>query len=198
MKKNERVAKVTGVVYLVFNALLLLLQMVFFTLKIAGVISWSWWAVFSPVFCFFGLPAAVILVAFIVLLPKAVIEEERRSKRVDAEAAMYGMERRPGESTGDLKKRIVRRNMIAGNYSRRFIKNAILDAFPSVGSCQIIVDNQANSVVLIPRNTDLPEGTHRFTDNTLEKIAEYAAQYIPVNYTITAINAEDVKHDTEE
>ena len=102
---------------------------------------------------------------------------------VDAEAKKYGMKRQLGESTNDLKKRIIRRNMIVGNYTAKDVKQIILDTFPEVGSCQIFTRNE--KVLLLVRGVNAI-----FSDNDLRKIAKTAAKYIPKNYTITAQNAE--------
>lgn len=190
LKLSKKASSAIGCLWLVADAILIILQIVFLTMKISGAVSWSWWATLIPVFCLAGLPIAVLMVAVIVLAPKAIIEDRRRSRHVEAEAKKYGMERNPGESTGELKKRIVQRNMIAGNYSRKDIKDEILRAFPNVGSCQILINNQTNEIVLIPRSAEVEIGDAAFTDDELREIAEFAAQYIPIKYRITARNAE--------
>lgn len=189
MKLSKRAASAIGCLWLVATALLIILQIVFMTMKLSGSVSWSWWTTLIPIFSAIGLPLAIIVIAVIVLAPKVLIEDRRRRKRVEAEAKKYGMERQPGESTGDLKKRIVRRNMIAGNYSRKEIKDEILRAFPNVGSCQFLINNQTNEIVLIPRSAETEIGVAAFTDDELREIAEFAAQYIPPTYTIKATNA---------
>ena len=155
-------------------------------MKLAGSVSWSWWATLIPIFCVFGLPLAIIVIAVIILAPKVLIEDRRRRKRVEAEAKKYGMEKKPGESTGDLKKRIVQRNMITGNYSRKDIKDAVIEAFPELGSCQFFTDNQNDVIVMIPRRSDDED----LTDVELKEVAEFAAQFIPVKYKLTVKNAE--------
>lgn len=194
MKLSKKAATAIGSIWLIASNLLILMQIVFLTMKCTGTVDWSWWATLIPLFCMAGLPIVTIVIVIICLLPKALIEERNRTKRVEAEAKLYGMERRPGESTGDLKKRIIRRNMIAGNYSRKDIKDAILEAFPNCGSCQIRVNPYSHEIVLIPRKVGA--GVVIFSDHELREIAEFAAQYIPVEYKITAINAE-VQRDGE-
>ena len=189
MKLSKRASNAIGCIWLVAEFLMLLLQVIFLTLKISGTVSWSWWMTLSPIFCVFGLPIAIVVIAVIVLAPKDMIEERQRRKRVEAEAKRYGMQRKPGESVGDLKKRIVQRNMISGNYTRKDIKDEILRAFPNVGSCQISIDNLTNEIVLIPRSAETEIGAATFTDDELREIAELAAQYIPMRYTIIAKNA---------
>ena len=44
-----------------------LLAIVFITLKLCGVINWSWWWVLSPLWGPLALLAAVLLVAFLVI-----------------------------------------------------------------------------------------------------------------------------------
>lgn len=206
MKLSKRATNAIALVVFFAELFLHILQVVFLTMKFTGAVSWSWWTTLTPLFCVVGLPIAIVVIAVIVLAPKVMIEEVKRRKRVEAEAEKYGMERKPGESTGDLKKRIVRRNMIEGNYSRKNIKDEILEAFPNVGSCQIFVNNQTNEIVLIPHPTDesaewnetlLKWQTTNFTDDELGEIAKFAAQYIPDKYKITARNVETKERDED-
>lgn len=192
LKLSKKASSAIGCLWIAADLLLIILQIVFLTMKISGAVSWSWWATLIPVFCIIVLPIAVVMIAVIVLAPKAIIEDRRRRKRVEAEAKKYGMERNPGESTGELKKRIVQRNMIAGNYSRKEIKDEILRTFPNVGSCQILINNQTLEIVLNLRGWNpLNYEGDTLTDNELREIAEFAAQYIPMKYTITAKNAKN-------
>jgi len=193
MRLNEGTKKTISCLWMLAYMVLLVIQVVFITIKLEGAISWSWWTTLIPSFCVVGLLPAVIVIAVIVLLPKALAENNKRRRRVDAEAKKYGMKRQPGESTGDLKKRIVRRNMIAGNYTRKDIKDMILENFPTVGSCQILVNNQTNEILLIPRNAETEMFGAYFTDDTLREIEEFAAKYIPAKYTIIAKNATDAE-----
>lgn len=204
MKLSKRATNAISLITFFAELFLHILQIVFLTMKLTGAVGWSWWTTLTPLFCAFGLPIAIVMIAVIVLAPKVMIEEVKRRKRVEAEAEKYGMERKPGESTGDLKKRIVRRNMIEGNYSRKNIKDEILEAFPNVGSCQIFVNNQTNEVVLIPRPASaewnealLKWQSTDFTDDELREIAKFAAQYIPDKYKITARNAETKERDED-
>ena len=206
MKLSKRTKNAISLIMFFAVLFLHVIQIVFLTMKITGDVSWSWWTTLTPLFCTVGLPIAIVVIAVIVLAPKVMIEEVKQRKRVEAEAKKYGMERKPGESAGDLKKRIVRRNMIEGNYSRKNIKDEILRAFPNVGSCQIFVNNQTNEVVLIPHPTDesaewnealLKWQTTNFTDDELREIAKFAAQYIPDKYKITARNAETKERDED-
>ena len=189
MKLSKKTSYKIASIWLSTSSLLLVLQVIFLTLKLSGTVSWSWWTTLSPIFCVLGLPIALIVTAVLVLLPKAVVENIRRRKRVEAEAKKYGMERKPGESDGELKKRIVRRNMIAGNYTRKEIKDAILEAFPDVGSCQIFVNCQGDEIVIRLRGVKAEIGTPYFSDDELQEVAKFAEAYIPPRYKITVKNA---------
>ncbi|MDZ5437938.1 hypothetical protein [Limosilactobacillus reuteri] len=46
-----------------FNGLASFLTALFAILKILGVISWSWWIVFSPLILIYGLSAVILLIA---------------------------------------------------------------------------------------------------------------------------------------
>lgn len=190
MKLSKRSSKAIGCLWLSSSSLLLVLQVIFLTLKLSGTVSWSWWTTLAPIFCVLFLPIAIMLIAVLVLLPKAVGDNIKRRKRVEAEAKNYGLVRKPGESDGELMKRIVRRNMIAGNYSRKDIKDAILEAFPDVGSCQIFVNCQGDEIVMRLRGVKAEIGTPYFSDDELQEVAKFAEAYIPSRYKITVKNAE--------
>ena len=201
MKLSNRLTSSLGCLWLfagnMLIILLIILQIVFLTLKLGDFVTWSWWVTLIPIFSIFALPVAGVLIAVIVLVPKMLIEEIKRSIRVEARARKYGMERKPGESTTELQKRIIRRNMIAGEYSRKDIKDEILKAFPSLGSCQILIYNQTDEIVMIPRRAEAVNGSTRLTQFELRDVALFAAQMIPENYRLTVKNPEDEKYDTE-
>ena len=46
-----------------FNGLAVFLTVLFAILKLLGVISWSWWIVFSPLIIVYGLSAVILLIA---------------------------------------------------------------------------------------------------------------------------------------
>ena len=48
-----------------FNGLATFLTALFAILKLLGVISWSWWLVFSPLILVYGLSAVILLIATI-------------------------------------------------------------------------------------------------------------------------------------
>ena len=194
MKLSKKAERWIGCLWLIANAVLIITQIVWLTMKITGTTDRGWLAVLSPSICIVGLPLAFIVISVIALAPKAVMEERQRRKRVEAEAKKYGMERKPGESVGDLKRRIIQRNMITGDYSRKDIKDEILKAFPNVGSCQILVNNQTDEIVLIPRRSDSEE----LTDAELREIVEFAALYIPMKYKVTIKRAKEEPYDTTE
>lgn len=194
MKLSKKASRGIGCFWLTATFVLFITQIVFITMKISGAVDWSWGIILTPSFCCIGLPLAFIVIAVIALAPKAIIEDRRRCKRVEAEAKKYGMERKPGESVGDLKHRIIQRNMITGDYSRKDIKDEILKAFPNVGSCQILVNNQTDEIVLIPRRSDSEE----LTDAELREIVEFSALYIPTKYKVTIKRAKEEPYDTTE
>lgn len=189
MKLSKRTANAIGCLWLAASALLLMLQTVFLTIKLSGVIDLSWWTTLIPILCMFGLPVAIVVIAVIVLMPKVLIENRRRRKHVEAEAWKHGIARKPGESDRDLKRRIIQKNMITGNFTRKDIKDAILEAFPNVGSCQILINNQTDEIILIPRRAETEPGADALTDDELREITKFVAQYIPVTYKITVRNA---------
>lgn len=48
-----------------FNGLAAFLTALFAILKVLGVISWSWWIVFSPLILVYGVSAVILLIAAI-------------------------------------------------------------------------------------------------------------------------------------
>lgn len=48
-----------------FNGLAAFLTALFAVLKLLGVVSWSWWIVFSPLILVYGLSAVILLIATI-------------------------------------------------------------------------------------------------------------------------------------
>ena len=48
-----------------FNGLAVFLTVLFAILKLLGVITWSWWLVFSPLILVYGLSAVILLIAAI-------------------------------------------------------------------------------------------------------------------------------------
>jgi len=194
MKLSKRATTAIGCLWVAVAMILIVLQIVFLTMKLAGAVDWSWWTTLIPIFCVLGLPLAIVVIAVIVLTPKVLIEDRRRRKRVEAEAEKYGMERKPGGSHGELKKRNGQRNMITGNYSRKEIKDAVLEAFPELGSCQFLVNNVTSEIVMIPRRSD----DEKIADDDLREIAKFAAQFIPMQYTLIAKHPEEVSHGNTE
>lgn len=186
MKVSRKASRNVGCIYLIVCFALLAVQIVLLTMKCTDAIDWSWWIVLVPIILVFGLPFAALVVLVIALIPIEMWKLWKTKKRVEAEAEKYGMKRLPGESTGDLKKRIVRRNMISGEYSRKEVKDKILAKYPNVGSCVISINNYANTITLVLRRSDQGAG---FTVDELNEIAAFAAEFIPMNYTITAKNA---------
>lgn len=62
------------------NAIVLIVQTVFLILKLAGLIHWSWWWVFSPLWIPVVFMVAVLaLVSFYVLLKGSIDQNGRRN-----------------------------------------------------------------------------------------------------------------------
>lgn len=196
---NKRRDKRLGCALLLACAAVMITQIMFLTLKAASAVSWSWLVTFSPILAFVGIIVGAIAIAVLVMLPKEVTKTLGRRRRLDREAETYGMKRQQGETDGDLKKRIVRRNMIAGNYSRKEIKDIILEAFPTLASCQFEIDNGKKTVGMIVRRAPEKNGNgwivDQFTDGELRQILEKATDYIPPAYNVMIRQAkEDERH----
>lgn len=90
-----------------------LLAIAFIVLKLTGVIGWSWLWVLAPIWIPAAIVIAVLLAVLIVILVKEGVKQsegkQRRQERsfgIDEQARQYGLERQPGESDLDLKRRI--------------------------------------------------------------------------------------------
>lgn len=90
-----------------------LLTIVFIVLKLTGVISWSWLWVLAPIWIPVAIILAMLLVVLIVVLVKEGVKQteekqhrQERSLGIDEQARRYGLERQPGETDLELKKRI--------------------------------------------------------------------------------------------
>ena len=89
-----------------------LLTLTFIVLKLANVIGWGWAWVLSPLW----IPTAAAIVIIVIAVGVALATVGRKKDELDKitasyvgldeEAAKYGIERQPGESNLDLKKRI--------------------------------------------------------------------------------------------
>lgn len=185
---NKRKSTQIGCSFLLAWMTVAIAQIVFLTLKIAGAVSWSWLVTFAPILAFLGIVVGAIVVYILVKLPGEVAKTLERRRRVEKEAKELGMERQPGESDADLKKRIVRRNMISGNYTRKEIKDIILETFPTVASCQFEIDNEKHTIEMIVRRLPEENGNgwivDKFTDGELCQILDKATDYIPPAYTV--------------
>ena len=185
---NKRKSTQIGCSFLLAWMIVAIAQIVFLTLKIAGAVSWSWLVTFAPILAFLGIIVGAIAVYILVKLPGEVAKTLKRRRRVEKEAKELGMERQPGESDADLKKRIVRRNMISGNYTRKEIKDIILETFPAVASCQFEIDNEKHTIEMIVRRMPEENGNgwivDKFTDGELCQILDKATDYIPPAYTV--------------
>lgn len=185
---NKRKSTQIGCSFLLAWMIVAIAQIVFLTLKITGAVSWSWLVTFAPILAFLGIIVGAIVVYILVKLPGEVAKTLERRRRVEKEAKELGMERQPGESDADLKKRIVRRNMISGNYTRKEIKDIILETFPTVASCQFEIDNEKHTIEMIVRRLPEENGNgwivDKFTDGELCQILDKATDYIPPAYTV--------------
>ncbi len=185
-----------GCLLLTIAALGFICQVVFLTLKLCGAVAWHWAIVLIPLMVIFGLPILFVFLYVLLRLPSEVARNIQRKKRVDAEAAKYGMERQPGETTGELKKRIITRNLIAGEYSRKDLKDHLLQKFPDCASCAFLVNNQpgAPALVIIVKKADtFVNGSpifNKFTDEELAAIYAEAIRYIDPKYRVTIKNKE--------
>lgn len=90
-----------------------LLTVAFIVLKLTGVISWSWMWVLAPIWIPAALALAILLIVLLVVLVKETTKQvqqkrvqDARATEIDVEAAKHGLERKPGESNLDLKRRI--------------------------------------------------------------------------------------------
>ncbi len=185
-----------GCLILSVSALCFVCQIVFLTLKLCGAVAWNWALVLLPLMIIAGLPLLFIILYVLLRLPSEILRNYKRKKRVDAEAAKYGMERQPGETTGELKKRIITRNMISGDYSRRDLKETIMNRFPNVASCQFYTNNSPQNptiVISVKKVDDYSSGGvkfQKFTDAELADIFAAAAPYIPEKYRAIIKNKE--------
>ncbi len=163
-------------------------QIVFFTLKVSSAVSWSWWIVLAPILSPFALSVVGIVIAIIVLAPIEAYKSHKKRKAVDKHAEAYGMKRQPGESDRELEKRIVKRNMITGSYTRKDIKDAVLATFPDVASCKMEINNEIHEVhVIVTRAPS--EGSEwnavDFSEGELQEILNFIADRTPMAYKVT-------------
>ena len=185
-----------GCLILLVSFLCFICQIVFLTLKLCGAVTWHWAIVLIPLMLLIGVPLLLIMLYVLVRLPAEVWRNYKRRKRVDAEAAQYGMERQPGETTGELKKRIIKRDMISGNYSRKDLKELLMNKFTDIASCSFIINNSPTNptvVISVKKTDDFSGGGitfQKFTDTELSAILTEAVQYIPEKYQVTIKNKE--------
>ena len=95
-----------------------LLALIFITLKLTGVIAWSWLWVLAPLWIPTALVIVILVVALIVLLVKEVAKrseaDTRNTRDLDREAAELGMERGRKETDAALAYRIKRMKDLTG------------------------------------------------------------------------------------
>ena len=100
---------------------LILLTIVFTVLKLTGLVAWSWWWVLAPIWAPVLFGTVFLTIVLISIVVYAIVKEvtvqiqhdmkaKARAKSneaiIDTMAAEYGLEREPGESNVELKKRI--------------------------------------------------------------------------------------------
>ena len=95
-----------------------LLALIFITLKLTGVIAWSWLWVLAPLWIPTALVIVILVVALIVLLVKEVAKrseaDTRNTRDLDREAAELGIERGRKETDAALAYRIKRMKDLTG------------------------------------------------------------------------------------
>lgn len=95
-----------------------LLALIFITLKLTGVIAWSWLWVLAPLWIPTALVIVILVVALIVLLVKEVAKrseaDTRNTRDIDREAAELGIERGRKETDAALAYRIKRMKDLTG------------------------------------------------------------------------------------
>ena len=95
----------------------MLLTILAIVLKLTGAVSWSWWLILLPAILPLSLALLILVPTIIALLIKYVelevlhdmtanAREKSNEAIIDSVAAEYGLEREPGESNVELKKRI--------------------------------------------------------------------------------------------
>lgn len=90
-----------------------LLAVAFIVLKLTGFIDWIWLWVLAPLWIPTAIAIVIILIVLVVAVVKVTAQQVEENQRadaaaasVDADAAKYGLERQPGESNVELKRRI--------------------------------------------------------------------------------------------
>lgn len=95
-----------------------LLALIFITLKLTGVIAWSWLWVLAPLWIPTALIVVILVVALIVLLVKELTKrseaDTRNTRDLDREAAELGIERGRKETDAALAYRIKRMKDLTG------------------------------------------------------------------------------------
>ena len=99
MKDNKTSATGGGI-------FLSLLAVAFIVLKLTGFIDWSWLWVLAPLWIPTPIAIVIILIVLVVAVVKVTAQQVEENQRADADAAKYGLERQPGESNVELKRRI--------------------------------------------------------------------------------------------
>ena len=71
-KKNDNIISISG------SNIFTTLQLIFLTLKAAGLVDWSWWFVFTPLFAELIL---ILIVALLILFVIKIDDDEKEDKK---------------------------------------------------------------------------------------------------------------------
>lgn len=71
---NQILTSLIGLILYFIGSVGLLAQIVFVVLKLLNKISWHWVWVLSPVWIYFGISAFMCLVAFVIVIIRAILE----------------------------------------------------------------------------------------------------------------------------
>lgn len=72
---NQIFTSLIGLILYFLGSIGLLAQIVFVVLKLLNKITWNWVWVLSPVWIYFGLSALMCLVAFVIVIIQAILED---------------------------------------------------------------------------------------------------------------------------
>ena len=94
--------------------------------------------------------------------------------------------------------------MISGDYSRKELKETIMNRFPDIASCQFYTNNSTQNptiVISVKKVDDFSGGGvkfQKFTDAELAEIFAAAVPYIPEKYRVTIKNIQGQKESSRQ
>ena len=152
-----------------------LLTVAFIVLKLTGVIGWSWWLVLLPLWGPAALVVAVLIIVLVAILVRETMAAYKKQARARAkaeqagrQAEVYGVMRRPGETTPHLTDRTKQAASMAGQNSvQAMIKR--LEAVQGVKSIVIFTEQQTLTMHI--RATLEDRGTSEQTMADLKRVA---------------------------